>query len=589
MYKSMKKFVKSSKPSHSLIGENLKSYLDLIESIRSDLKEDALDLPGIVVAGAQSSGKSSVLQSISNIKLPSGNQITTRVPLILRLECNNSKSQAIISTDADLSNGETIEIDAIPKKIVEYTNKLAPEDGTVLDKPIHLKVIQSKIPTMTLIDLPGITHMSLNNVMTNIHEETVNLVKKYIKNKHMIILCVVPATEDFANAEAIKLALEVDPNGERTIGVITKVDMYQYNISDKITNEVKLNLGYVAVKNKSDINKVSETKYFNDTYPLLPKEYWGFETLINKIQDLQSESINNYIPLLKNKIETQINSLQTDLQKYKIQFENESEILSYGIKNTIDIRDQFKESMKTNGKVYDLFKQYAEELENIKPYYYEKSYFEDMIKNIRNTSYVVLANFLDIDIFQRCFCDNLSVIDSTTLNLIEKVEELINKELSTIIKKVFQSFPHMITYLINTFKHLNSFNKSLCKNTILLILHSERTTFTQSKDYIPTIEDSRLSVPEYLKNLDKNSIEYNAKEILISMSVYHDIVNDRLSDIIPMVIYSIMVNGIINDVSNKIISNLNISYIDENDTIKLEREDKKSKLEKLKQHLEKLD
>ena len=170
----------------------MKPKLDAIEKIRTDLNAENIEVPGVVVAGAQSAGKSSLLESLSDIKLPSGQNITTRVPLILRLERQDDiERYALISDNPDVETGEKIiDLDKIPLKITEYTRKIAGDGGCVEDKPIHLKVMGPSCPTMTLIDLPGITHMSLNNVQEDIHDATVNLVKKYISNEQMIILCV---------------------------------------------------------------------------------------------------------------------------------------------------------------------------------------------------------------------------------------------------------------------------------------------------------------------------------------------------------------------------------------------------------------
>jgi len=43
--------------------------------------------------------------------------------------------------------------------------------------------------------------------------------------KTAIIMAVSPANQDLANSDALKLARRVDPYGERTIGVLTKIDL----------------------------------------------------------------------------------------------------------------------------------------------------------------------------------------------------------------------------------------------------------------------------------------------------------------------------------------------------------------------------
>jgi dynamin 1-like protein len=59
----------------------------------------------------------------------------------------------------------------------------------------------------------------------DIEDKIRSIVKYYIQNPNTIILCVLPANVDLANSDALKIAQEVDPHGERTYGVLTKMDL----------------------------------------------------------------------------------------------------------------------------------------------------------------------------------------------------------------------------------------------------------------------------------------------------------------------------------------------------------------------------
>ena len=99
----------SGKKSPKLLMTTMKPKLDAIEKIRTDLNAENIEVPGVVVAGAQSAGKGSLLESLSDIKLPSGQNITTRVPLILRLERQDDiERYALISDNPDVETGEKI-------------------------------------------------------------------------------------------------------------------------------------------------------------------------------------------------------------------------------------------------------------------------------------------------------------------------------------------------------------------------------------------------------------------------------------------------------------------------------------------------
>ena len=175
------------------IDSRLSEELGALERIRALLQgNDEVSIPGVVVVGAQSAGKSSVLEALGGIKLPRGQNITTRVPLVLSLvTVPGVEPHAVISGDADLAkNGVEIDIDDISEEIKRLTNDLAGDGSAVSAKPIYLKVLRPSGPTLTLIDLPGITHNSADGTQ-DIHTETVNLVKKFISEENMVSLNIV--------------------------------------------------------------------------------------------------------------------------------------------------------------------------------------------------------------------------------------------------------------------------------------------------------------------------------------------------------------------------------------------------------------
>ena len=85
------------------------------------------------------------------------------------------------------------------------------------------------------------------------------MIKEFISQENTIILAVTPANQDLANSDALKLAREFDPEGLRTIGVITKLDLMDQDTDAKDIFEgrlLPLKKGYIGVVNRSqrDIN-----------------------------------------------------------------------------------------------------------------------------------------------------------------------------------------------------------------------------------------------------------------------------------------------------------------------------------------------
>lgn len=72
---------------------------------------------------------------------------------------------------------------------------------------------------------PGLTKVAIEGQPASIVQDLEDMCKQYIKGDNAIILAVTPANADLATSDALRLAKEVDPMGERTIGVLTKIDI----------------------------------------------------------------------------------------------------------------------------------------------------------------------------------------------------------------------------------------------------------------------------------------------------------------------------------------------------------------------------
>jgi GTP-binding protein EngB required for normal cell division len=555
----MKQLFGKKKRVYTRLGASLQPKLDLIETVRSELKTDEIEVPGIVVAGSQSSGKSSVLESLSGIQLPSGQKITTRVPLILRIEMNKSpdlKPYVLISTEANLENAEKITLDQTAFKIAEYTKKIAGDKLTVEDTPLHMKVVQNEIPSMTLIDLPGITHMSVNDVQSNIYEETLNLVKKYIANEHIIILCVVPATEDFANCEAIKCAKEVDPHGNRTIGVVTKLDMCPYDITDKLKGEyINLKLGFIGVRNKphdesfETIKKLrkDESVYFENNYAFLEHKYWGMETLINKVVKIQAEFVDDSIPKIKKQLEDKLENLSNELQTYKSNFANDGERMGYAVEHLLSVKESFANTVESSSHFNLMFQQFATSLRKSIPDYFSEGYSVKIKEKLKENRGIMLSNFLNIQSFKVLFEESLDdklEIHSTTL--IKNSRIYVQDTLDFYINDQFKLFPSMITFLRTKAKTVVQRATADCESFIETFLTMENLIFTQSKLYTSNVNEFRKL----------HETRTSEQEMAISLAAYHETLLNRVSDTIPMAIHHYFVYKVINEITSNILPSL---------------------------------
>ncbi|EMC93826.1 hypothetical protein BAUCODRAFT_150075 [Baudoinia panamericana UAMH 10762] len=308
--------------------------------------QNPIDLPQIVVVGSQSSGKSSVLENIVGRDfLPRGTGIVTRRPLVLQLinRAPLPKTQAngipdgdteIKTTDA-ASNieewGEFLHIpgqkyydfNKIREEIVRETESKTGRNAGISPAPINLRIYSPNVLTLTLVDLPGLTKVPVGDQPRDIEKQIREMVMKQISKPNAIILAVTAANTDLANSDGLKLAREVDPEGQRTIGVLTKVDLMDEgtDVVDILAGRIiPLRLGYVPVVNRGqrDIETKkaisaaleNERNFFENHKAYRNKaSYCGTPYLARKLNLILMMHIKQTLPDIKARI-------QASLQKY---------------------------------------------------------------------------------------------------------------------------------------------------------------------------------------------------------------------------------------------------------------------------------
>ncbi|KAI9294228.1 hypothetical protein K502DRAFT_324918 [Neoconidiobolus thromboides FSU 785] len=293
-----------------------------------------VDLPQIVVIGSQSSGKSSVLENIVGKDfLPRGTGIVTRRPLVLQLYNVPAKQNP---TEEDPEEwGEFLHIpgtkftdfNKIRQEIVSETDAKTGKNAGISPLPINLRIFSPKVLTLTLVDLPGLTKVPVGDQPKDIEKQIRDMILRYISKPNAIILAVTAGNTDLANSDGLKMAREMDPEGNRTIGVLTKIDLMDHgtDVVDILAGRViPLKLGYVPVVNRGqkDIttNKSissaldSEKSFFENHSSYRSKaQYCGTPFLARKLNMILMHHIRNTLPEIKSKIQAALAKYQSEL------------------------------------------------------------------------------------------------------------------------------------------------------------------------------------------------------------------------------------------------------------------------------------
>ena len=124
-----------------------------------------------------------------------------------------------------LPNEKFYDFNKIRAEIVRDTEAKTGRNAGISPHPINLRIFSPNVLTLTLVDLPGLTKVPVGDQPKDIEKQIREMLFKYISKPACIVLAVTPANTDLANSDGLKMAREVDPEGTRTIGVLTKVDL----------------------------------------------------------------------------------------------------------------------------------------------------------------------------------------------------------------------------------------------------------------------------------------------------------------------------------------------------------------------------
>ncbi|XP_032394436.1 dynamin-2 isoform X3 [Etheostoma spectabile] len=287
-----------------------------------------LDLPQIAVVGGQSAGKSSVLENfVGRDFLPRGSGIVTRRPLILQLVHNKAEYAEFLHCKGK----KFVDFDEVRAEIEAETDRITGSNKGISSIPINLRVYSPNVLNLTLIDLPGMTKVAVGDQPVDIEHQIKDMLLQFITKESCLILAVTPANTDLANSDALKIAKEVDPQGLRTIGVITKLDLMDEGTDAKDILENKLlplRRGYIGVVNRSqkdidgkkDIRAAlaAERKFFlsHPGYRHMA-ERMGTPHLQKTLNQQLTNHIRDTLPGLRSKLQSQLLSLEKEVEEYK--------------------------------------------------------------------------------------------------------------------------------------------------------------------------------------------------------------------------------------------------------------------------------
>ncbi|KAJ1333083.1 vacuolar protein sorting-associated protein 1 [Microdochium nivale] len=326
-----------------LCSQDRLDLMDTIDRLRSEGVDHLISLPQIIVVGDQSSGKSSVLEAISGVPFPAQSNLCTRFPteLILR-RASQVSIRVSIAAHSSRSNAERAALSKFDEELGTFDDlsKLIEKAKSAMGISINganfardllrVEISGPDRPHLTIVDLPGLIHSETKYQSASDIKMIQDTVESYMAEQRSIVLAVVSAKNDFSNQVVLKLARATDPDGRRTLGVITKPDTLhpgsqseEAYVSLAQNREFEFSLGWHVLKNLDSEtqqatsfhrrNTLEATFFTQGIWKTLPNNILGVSHLRIRLSKVLLAHIASELPGLIADIETRRHSCQSGI------------------------------------------------------------------------------------------------------------------------------------------------------------------------------------------------------------------------------------------------------------------------------------
>ncbi|CAG7718237.1 unnamed protein product [Allacma fusca] len=467
-----------------------------------------LDLPQIAVVGGQSAGKSSVLENfVGRDFLPRGSGIVTRRPLILQLITSSVEWGEFLHC----KGRKFTNFDEIRGEIEAETDRITGSNKGISSLPINLRVYSPHVLNITLIDLPGLTRVPIGDQPPDIEQQIRDMIFQFITKETCLILAVTPGNSDLATSDALMLAKQVDHDGLRTIGVLTKLDLLDEGTDAREILEnklVPLRRGYVGVVNRSqkdiegrkDIKAAlaAERKFFlsHPSYRHMADRL-GTPYLQRVLNQQLTNHIRDCLPALRDKMQRQMLALEKDVEQYKYFRPDDPAVKTKAMLQMIQqLQSDFERTIEGSGsalintnelsggaKINRLFHERFP-FEIVKMEFDEKELRREIAFAIRNIHGIRVGLFTPDMAFEAIVKKQINRLKEPSI----KCVDLVVNELSNVVRVCAEKMNRYPRLREETERIISGYirdREQMCKNQLLLLVDCELAYMnTNHEDFI---------------------------------------------------------------------------------------------------------
>ena len=645
----------------SMFGDDNKQASDAIESglvlddeseaikvlnrLRSLGAQIEVDLPTIALCGQQSCGKSSLTEAISGVAMPRAAGTCTRCPTELRLiqtsqdskwECKigirieyDDVKQQPLQRVTEIVIGCTSDRSQVTSLVEQAQNKILKLQNVKFSRNfITVEVYSSDVLNLTIVDMPGLIFATEDPNDAQYIQLVKKLVIDTISKPNTLIACVVSCKDDMENQMINQLAREYDPKGDRTIGILTKVDTIETGLEASWINVLKnqkypLKLGYVAIRNPSqnELNKKLsyiesrglENKFFAETAPWKTfdgelKNRLGSKNLVRILSDTLGKLIIRQLPKLSKQIEKKISHVQKKLSKLPGGIEHKISPIDTVCDMLVQYTDESKNLVRMKGskfwkEVMIEYQKYFNKMQNFAPQFVVSK--EDSVKNGNNTRRQFQYTMKNVVYEQqKCRRAELQITESEFVTNSRDMWEMPAREIVLASARVFQEY--MSKQTLSTFEQypmiykrisaivrqlINELTQETIEHGMELLRREYISAFTMTSHVFTSIyESTHRALSKKFGDCTGSYEENMGLMIMAKCAAYYDVSCSRFCDVLLMGIEDKLYHGFCRKIDFEIRNKLSLlnrsnetcsKWLIENAGIAKNREELKAQLQRL--------
>jgi len=383
----------------------------------------------------------------------------------------------------------------------ETTRSLGAGNKAVSPEPIMLTISSPRVPNLTLVDMPGLTKIATDGQPASIVRELEEMSRAYIRPKNVIILAISPANADIATSDAMRLVREFDPAGERTLGVLTKLDLMDQGTDAREVLEGKalhLKHGWIGVVNRSqaDLNsrlstaqsRAKETAFFNSK-PVYNGLRTGTEELVTSLGQQLNSAIVAAIPKIQVFINDNISPLEKELAALGVAVPAERGAQMHAVMSMLNEFQKSYEALLASGRGGG--ERVRVVLENVLPSTLAEVPFSTLLTLRAVKETIEFADGVQPYLIapehgiRRIICDALELLRTPSVSIVGQAHTVLLECIETTVADVLRNNPEMQRYSMLT---------TAIKRCAAMSLESYRDEASSTVAVLVDMESSYLTV-----------------------------------------------------------------------------------------------